>query len=77
MACRGCAVSTAIEDSIDFNTMSNDSTLAMCALRRHRLDRTFETIEDVRFARRDELESLVVLVAADFTLAHRGALDRP
>ena len=70
MARRACTVSTAIEDPIDFNTVSNDSTLTVRALRRHRLDRTFKTVEYASLSSSLYRERLVVFVSAYRAFSH-------
>jgi hypothetical protein len=70
--CRARAVGTTIKVVADFHAMSDDPTVAMLADRRYRLDRTFEAVECVPDASRDELKCFVVLVATNFTFRHKA-----
>jgi len=50
--------------------VADDFAPAMIAFRRDYVDRTLEAVEDVRFALEPDLERLVVVVSAMFTLSH-------
>jgi hypothetical protein len=64
------AIGAAIERVIGLDAMPDDPTAALRADRGQLLDRAFEAVEDVLPARRDHLESQVIIVAANFTLSH-------
>src|SRR5262245_15267131 len=68
------AVRAAKKVTTRFHAMTDDLAAAVFAGGRQRMDGALEAVEDVRFPGRDQLERLVVLVAADFTLAHRRLL---
>jgi len=53
-----------------FHTVPNDTATTMIALRRHHVDRTFETIEGERFAVAFYLKRLVVVISAMCTFSH-------
>jgi len=63
-------MSGAEEHPVIFQSVPNDPDAAMGARRRHCLDGALETIEGVPFAVSDDLECLIVVVPADFTLSH-------
>src|SRR5690606_27905501 len=54
-----------------FHAVPNDTTIAMRAARRQRLNRTLEAIERVRSALHYHLERLVVFIATNLTLIDR------
>src|SRR6266446_7413322 len=57
----------ATEDLITFfHAVANYSATAMRTLRRNRMDRAFETVEDMPLAGERHLERFVVVVTADF-----------
>jgi hypothetical protein len=64
------AIGAAIERILRLDAVSDDPATAVSADRRQLLDRAFEAIEDVLFARRDYLERQVIIVATNFTLGH-------
>ena len=64
------AVGTAVERAPGFDTMSDDSTLAVRAGRRQCMNRALETVEHVRFSGVNHFKGLVVVVSADFALGH-------
>ena len=66
---------TTEELTVYFDTVANDPALAMLADRSHRLDRTFETVEDVTRASGYNLEALVVFIATDFASGHRTSVN--
>lgn len=66
---------TAEEVTVHFDAVANDPALAMLADRSHRLDRTFETVEDVTRAGGYNLEALVVFIATNFASGHRTSLN--
>jgi hypothetical protein len=53
-----------------FNTMTNDSAVAMSAHRRERVDCTLEAIEDVMLPSNNYFERLVVFIFANFACWH-------
>jgi hypothetical protein len=61
---------TAVEMTSDFYTVPDHPALAMLANRRNRLNCTFEAVECMLLTGGDQLESFIVLVAADFALGH-------
>ena len=66
---------TAEEVTVYLDAVANDSALAVFADRSHRLDRTFETVEDVTRAGGNDLEALVVFIATNFASGHRTSLN--
>jgi hypothetical protein len=62
------AVRTAENFPRRFHAVADDPTSTMRTLRSQRVDGAFEAIEDVTLILHDNLEGLVVRVAADFTL---------
>jgi hypothetical protein len=61
----------ATEDlSIGFHTMPDDSTIAVRADRRQRVDRAFEAIECVMFSGYDHFKRLVIFIFANFACSH-------
>src|SRR5262245_44181707 len=68
------AARAAVERAVDFHAVADDPALAVAAGRRERVDRAFETVEDVRGSGLHDGECLVVIVTANFTPGH-GALS--
>src|SRR5260221_124670 len=60
----------AIDPAALLDAMSNDAALAMGASRRQRGDRAFETVERQGLSLRQDLETLVVVVAAYIAYRH-------
>ena len=54
--------------------MTDDFAPAVIAFRSYHMDRTLEAVEDVRFVFEPDLERLVVVVSAMFTLGHKSLL---
>jgi hypothetical protein len=54
--------------------MTDDFAPAVIAFGSYHMDRTLEAIEDVRFVFEPDLERLVVVVSAMFTLGHKSLL---
>ena len=52
------------------DTVSNNLAPAVFALRSHYLNGAFETVENVGFAARSDLERLIVIVTAQLTPSH-------
>lgn len=50
--------------------MTDDFAAAVIAFRSYHMDRALEAVEDVRFVFELDLERLVVVVSAMFTLGH-------
>ncbi len=50
--------------------MADDSAATVSATRREGVNRAFETIEHMRAALRLYLETLVIIISADFTFRH-------
>jgi hypothetical protein len=48
--------------------------VAMIAFRSNHVDRTLEAVEDVRFVFESDLERLVVVISAMFTVGHKSLL---
>lgn len=61
---------TAIKPTAYLDAMSDDAALAMLAYRSDCLYGTFEAVEGVPCAGRDQLKTLVVFVAANFAFGH-------
>ena len=51
--------------------MPDNFAVAMIAFRSDHVDRTLEAVEDVRFVFESDLERLVVVISAMFTLGHK------
>lgn len=64
------AVGAAEEPSTNFRPMPDDFAAAVFADRRYAMNCAFEAIENMPGARRDKLETLVVIISADFALGH-------
>jgi len=72
-----CAGRAAVEMAVDFYAVSDDFASTVLADWSHSVDGAFEAVEYVVHLCRDDLEGLVVFVAADFTPGHghlRGLL---
>ena len=69
------AIGATIKAAMSFNAMADDFAAAMLAFRRQRVNRAFKTVKIVRDAILDDLERLIVIVFADFTLHKRSPLD--
>ena len=54
--------------------MTDDFAPAVIAFGSYHMDRTLEAVEDVRFVFEPDLERLVVVVSAMFTLGHKFLL---
>jgi len=54
--------------------VADDFASAVIAFGRDHMDRTLEAVEDVRFVLQPDLERLVVVVSAMFTLCHEFLL---
>src|SRR5581483_74617 len=67
---RPCTMRTAKEMAADLHAVPDDPAMTMLTDRRDRLNRTFQAVERVLRARRNQVETLVVDVAADFALCH-------
>src|SRR6266498_3525510 len=65
---------TAKELPAHLHAMANDLALAMLTDRGHRMNGALQTVERVFHAGRDQLETLVVVVSANFTLGHWKSL---
>jgi hypothetical protein len=65
---------TTEEVPVNLDAMADDSAFAVLANRGHRLDRTLEAVEDMTRTGRNNLEALVVIIAANFA---RGHIDLP
>src|SRR5262249_57083743 len=59
------AAGAAVHLALLLQTMADDPAAAVAALRRQRVNRAFEAVEDVRDAVGQHLECLVVLVSTD------------
>src|SRR5205085_10451837 len=64
------AVRAAEEEAPRLDPMPDDFATAMGAHGCELVNCTLEAVEDVRLARRDDLERLVVVIAADFASRH-------
>jgi hypothetical protein len=68
-------MSTAIEAAISFHAMTDHLDTTVFTRRGEGMDRTLEAIEGVRVPiGRTHLESLIVLISADFALGHTHLL---
>jgi hypothetical protein len=52
------------------DAMADHAALAMRAPRSERMDRAFETVEDVALPAHDDFKCLVIFVFADFAFSH-------
>ena len=68
------AVRAAVNLAISFDPMADDSATAVSATRREGVNRAFETIEHMRLALGLYLETLVIIISADFTFRHMAPL---
>jgi hypothetical protein len=62
--------------SCHFHPVTDDPAQAMTARRRHRLNRAFETIEDVTPPLNENFKAFVVFVPALFACSHRKFLPQ-
>lgn len=58
------------EVTLDLHAVADDPAFAVLANRGHRLDRALEAVENMTYTGCRHLESLVVLVATNFTNGH-------
>jgi hypothetical protein len=63
------------EVTVDLDAVANDPALAVFADRSHRLNRTFETVENVTRAGGYDLEAFVVFIATNFASGHGTSLN--
>ena len=72
LRCAGCACTVdAAEDlSVCFDTVADDSAVAVRANRRQRVDCAFEAIEGVTLSAHNDFKRLVVFVFANFAYWH-------
>jgi hypothetical protein len=56
--------------SVLLDAMPDHAALAMWAPRSERMDRAFETVEDVALPANDDFKCLVIFVSADFAFSH-------
>ena len=63
-------MSTAEKLAANLDAMADHSALAMLANRRNRLNGTLEAVKCVPRSRGDQLESLIVVITADFAFRH-------
>jgi hypothetical protein len=68
------AVGATKERSVGFDSVTDNFTAAVRALRRHRLDGTLKAIKDMRLARCGNLKCFIVFIATSFTLCHFPSL---
>jgi hypothetical protein len=69
------AVATAIELVLRLEAVPDDPAAAVRAPGRHGLDRAFEAVEGFRRAVADDLEGLVVVIAAKIAYGHGPSPD--
>jgi len=60
----------AVEVATDFDSVPDDTTTAVLADGRNRLDSALKTVKRMVRTRRNQFKRLVVLVSANFTLCH-------
>jgi len=63
-------MNAAIDLPISFHTVPHDSTIAVWADGRQRVDRALEAIERVMLSGYDHLKRLVIFVFANFACSH-------
>jgi hypothetical protein len=66
------AVVATVSLAFDFHAVANHTAIAVVALRGQRVNRTFETIENMLavFTGNNDLERLRILIPANFTTCH-------
>jgi hypothetical protein len=64
----GAAIELAVPH---FHAMTDDRATAVSAFRRHRMDRTFETVEHVFFSTQHHFKRFIIFVSTNFTFSHR------
>jgi len=64
------AIGAAVKGAVRFDSMTDDTAVAMSTRRRESVDCALKTVEYVFLARCDDLEGQVVFVSANFTLSH-------
>jgi len=70
-------MSAAKEVTLHLHAVANDAAFAVLANRGHRLDRALEAVENMTCTGGHHLESLVVIVATNFTSRHvQTSVDR-
>jgi len=62
------------ESTIDLYSMPDHPAAAVLANRRHRLNRTLETVERMPRTGSSHFKALVILVTANFALGHKRIL---
>jgi hypothetical protein len=67
---RACAVDTTEDSSVRFDTVADDTAVAMGANRRQRVDCALEAIEGVTLSAHNHLKRLVIIVLANFASRH-------
>jgi hypothetical protein len=60
--------------SVLLDAMPDHAALAMRAPRSERMDRAFETVEDVALPTHDDFKCLVIFIFADFAFSHNTKL---
>ena len=56
--------------SVRFNAVADDTTTAVCANRRERVDCALEAVEGVTLSAHDNFKRLVIFILANFTCRH-------
>jgi hypothetical protein len=65
-----CAIGAAKHFAAAFHAVTDDAAAAMIALRRHDVNRAFETVEDECFAVTFNLKRFVVVISTMCTFSH-------
>src|SRR5579883_3074600 len=71
-----CAVRAAVEGTLDLDAVTDDSTAAVLAGGSQLRDRAFKAIEGIILAAHNDLEGLVIFVAALLALSHLSPPSR-
>jgi hypothetical protein len=67
---RACAVDATKNFSVRFDTVANNTAVAVGTHRRQRVDCTLETIKSMTFSAQDHFKRLVIIVLANFAFRH-------
>src|SRR6266576_7303666 len=67
---RTCAVDTTEDFSVRFDAVADDTTVAVRANRRQRVDCALEAVEGVTLSAHDHFKRLVIFVLANFAYRH-------
>jgi hypothetical protein len=66
----GRTIRTAVEDAVDFYSMTNNAAATVMTCRSQGSNRAFKAVEDMCLPTHDHLKGLIVFIATQFTLCH-------